>query len=122
MRVEVSRRTFLRAAAVGGAASGTALAAACAPGQPSSQPAAALPPATLEVWDGAVNGLGVKPMEGVIAPAFTARFPQIKLELAQKNGLADLLVAAAAGAPPTLTYMGAATVVSAVQAGVALAI
>jgi ABC-type glycerol-3-phosphate transport system substrate-binding protein len=121
-RPQVSRRALFQQMAGGGAAAGAALAAACASGRQSPPSAAALAPATLEVWYGAVNGLAVKPMEQVIAPTFTARFPQIKLELAQKNGLADLLVAAAAGAPPALTYMGAATVVSAVQAGVALAI
>ena len=59
-------------------------------------------------------------MESVIVPALTARFPQLKVELVQKNAIAALVVAVTAGQPPSIAYMGAAQVVTAVRGDLAV--
>ena len=114
------RRTLLRALT---GLAGAAGAACSAPGLgPAAPPPAALPAATVEVWYNAWGGRTVPVMEGQVTPALRARFPQITLNLVQNSSIQALLVAAAGGTAPSLVYLGAAQVVTAVRAGLALAL
>ena len=118
------RRHSRRVVCALGTVGGGALLAACAPGggPPASTGPATLAPATVEVWYNAWNGRTVPVMEGQIAPPFSARYPNVKLNLVQKSSIADLVTASAAGTPPSLCYLGAAQVVTAVRGGLALAL
>lgn len=119
MNMRQTRRACLRPLAAGGGA----LLAACIPGGgPAATQPGSLPAATVEVWYNAWGGRTVPVMEGQIGPPFAARFPQIKLALVQKGGVAELVAAAAAGTPPSLVMLGAAQVVTSVRAGLALAL
>jgi len=116
----VKRRALLGLLSTGSL--GGVLGAACGTGGDTGAAPATrtLAPTTVEVYYNHWGGRTTAPMEGVIVPALTARFPQITVELVQKNAIAALIAAVTAGQPPSIAYMGAAQVVTAVRGDLAV--